>query len=117
MVSPFLKNHDLQPMMVCSIFSQLVAMYLCGTFPECCMSGCAICVYDLYDSALKDFKFEVAKLRDALNALDIQETDWPNEIRAQEKQGTRESSGTMNVSLSAFELLEQRLAQKRAQTS
>jgi hypothetical protein len=75
---------------------------------DCCMSGCAICVYDLYDEALDEYKKAVNTLRTSLTALRIPEEQWPGGIRTNEAGPIRKP----NTSLSAFEELEARLREK-----
>ncbi|KAI5997312.1 hypothetical protein F5J12DRAFT_852247 [Pisolithus orientalis] len=79
---------------------------------ECCMSGCAVCVYDLYKDSLDAYKESVATLKASLAALSIPESKWPPNIRAT----TTQSSITMkqkDVILSAFEEMERALKEKR----
>ncbi|KAI6142587.1 hypothetical protein BKA82DRAFT_1003407 [Pisolithus tinctorius] len=79
---------------------------------ECCMSGCAVCVYDLYEESLDAYKESVATLKASLAALSIPESKWPPNIRAT----TTQSSITMkqkDVVLSAFEEMERALKEKR----
>ncbi|EIW77365.1 hypothetical protein CONPUDRAFT_168309 [Coniophora puteana RWD-64-598 SS2] len=48
---------------------------------ECCMSGCAVCVYDLYDDALNEYRERVESLQTALRANGVPEAEWPARIR------------------------------------
>ena len=50
-------------------------------FSECCMSGCAICVYDLYDDAMSTYQDACAAARDDLRAKGVDEISWPAELR------------------------------------
>ncbi|KZT25167.1 hypothetical protein NEOLEDRAFT_1178586 [Neolentinus lepideus HHB14362 ss-1] len=79
---------------------------------ECCMSGCAVCVYDLYEESLQAYKASVNALRAALRASSVPERDWPASI-----QEPRESKVNMvkDASMSAFEELERTLRQKKAE--
>ena len=78
------------------------------------MSGCAICVYDLYTAALEDYKHALEALRSALEARGVPEREWPVEVRRREEPGVDESSKQpQNVALSAFEELERSLRAKR----
>lgn len=45
------------------------------------MSGCAICIYDLYQESLVTYRESVASLRSSLAELDIPESEWPLNIR------------------------------------
>ncbi|KAH9939869.1 oxidoreductase-like protein [Amylocystis lapponica] len=78
---------------------------------ECCMSGCAICVYDLYADALEDYKRSVDMLRTGLSARHIPEEVWPPQIRQGTAQDEKKTS-TRNVSMDAFEALERSLREK-----
>ena len=80
---------------------------------ECCMSGCAICVYDLYDEARNDYVQAVDSLRSNLTGMGIPENEWPVDIRRDGKGGETNPVSKPSVTLSAFEQLEQRLKQKR----
>lgn len=84
---------------------------------ECCMSGCAVCVYDLYEEALVAYKDSVATLRAALSALDIPEAQWPAHIRSNTRKDIRASPTTTEKSkdavLGAFEEMERALKEKR----
>lgn len=74
------------------------------------MSGCAICVHDLYGEALEEYKKAVDTLRTSLKVLHIPEDQWPEELRTTRAQPKREQ----NVAFSAFDELERRLKEKRA---
>ncbi|TCD68397.1 hypothetical protein EIP91_010906 [Steccherinum ochraceum] len=80
---------------------------------ECCMSGCAICVYDLYEEALTDYNDKVSSLRTSLQVLHVPEDEWPESI----KPSRASSPSARNTILSAFEELEQRLKQKHESES
>ncbi|KAJ7484791.1 oxidoreductase-like protein [Mycena galericulata] len=75
---------------------------------ECCMSGCAVCVYDLYEEDLTAYKVSLEGLRATLAAKGIPEAALPEGVRRREDQG--------GGSISAFEALEKALADKRAKT-
>ncbi|KAI0688377.1 hypothetical protein BC835DRAFT_1419174 [Cytidiella melzeri] len=80
---------------------------------DCCMSGCAICVYDLYEEAIDEYKKAADNLRTSLTMLRIPQEQWPEEIRLQELKATHKPT----ASLSAFEELEARLRERHAATS
>ncbi|KDQ60398.1 hypothetical protein JAAARDRAFT_191782 [Jaapia argillacea MUCL 33604] len=81
---------------------------------ECCMSGCAICVYDLYEDSLTAYKSSIESLRTSLSTLKIPEQEWPIEVRTPSGQVEAPmAERTTNVALSAFEEMERRLAEKR----
>ncbi|KAI0070537.1 hypothetical protein K474DRAFT_1608515 [Panus rudis PR-1116 ss-1] len=78
---------------------------------ECCMSGCAVCVYDLYNEALEEYRKAVDSLRTTLDQLHVPKHDWPKEIRSVEES----KEVKKDVTLSAFEELERQLREKKAQ--
>ncbi|KAH0834957.1 hypothetical protein J3R83DRAFT_10665 [Lanmaoa asiatica] len=86
---------------------------------ECCMSGCAVCVYDLYEEALAAYKDSVVTLRTALSALHVPETEWPAHIRTGASTETHTSptpttgGKSKDVVLGAFEEMERALKEKR----
>ncbi|KIJ15344.1 hypothetical protein PAXINDRAFT_163090 [Paxillus involutus ATCC 200175] len=83
---------------------------------ECCMSGCAICVYDLYEESLAAYKESVVALRSALSAMNIPENKWPPHIRTSQTQvpsTTTHSDKTKGAVLDAFEEMERALKEKR----
>ncbi|KAF8548821.1 hypothetical protein OG21DRAFT_1398768, partial [Imleria badia] len=78
---------------------------------ECCMSGCAVCVYDLYEEALAEYKDSVMTLRAALSARRIPETEWPSHIRTIPTPTSAEKS--KGAVLDALEEMERALKEKR----
>lgn len=70
------------------------------------MSGCAICVYDLYNEALEAYDRDVASVRSALVERGIAESDWPSQLQRKEQPEKKD------VVLSAFEQMELELAEK-----
>ena len=77
------------------------------------MSGCAVCVYDLHEEALKAHKEAVLSLQNSLSALHIPMDEWPSSIRQQD---TSELSGLdkrKEMVLNAFEEMERALMLKR----
>ncbi|KAF8067927.1 hypothetical protein FPV67DRAFT_1400387, partial [Lyophyllum atratum] len=77
---------------------------------ECCMSNCAVCVYDLYEESLEAYRKSVADLRTLLSALNIPEAEWPQNIRAAE---SGQTTSRKDVVLNAFEEMERALNKKR----
>ena len=73
------------------------------------MSGCAVCVQDLYVEALDEYKKAVDSLRSSLTTLHVPEDEWPAQIRTQNKQPERKK----DVALSAFEELERQLLERK----
>jgi hypothetical protein len=74
------------------------------------MSGCAICVHDLYQESLNDYNESIASLRASLNNLKVPESEWPEDIGTM-RNGAVETK-RKNVSLSAFEEMERMLKEK-----
>ncbi|TDL24570.1 hypothetical protein BD410DRAFT_786079 [Rickenella mellea] len=74
---------------------------------ECCMSGCAVCVYDLYEESLEAYNKAVGLLRASLQASHIPEGEWPLEIQTKEVEERKKS-----ITLSTFEELERSLKAK-----
>ncbi|KAF9500645.1 hypothetical protein BDN71DRAFT_1381678 [Pleurotus eryngii] len=76
---------------------------------HCCMSGCAVCVYDLYEDSLSAYKESLIALRSSLEERGIPETEWPAPVR---RTGTLVATQN-NVALSAFEEFERALKAKK----
>lgn len=85
------------------------------SFVECCMSGCAVCVYDLYEESLEAYHEAVAQLRINLSAKNVPEYDWP--LNIQNKYSTSNTGGEKrkDTILSAFEEMERNLQFKKLQ--
>ncbi|OAX40560.1 hypothetical protein K503DRAFT_791303 [Rhizopogon vinicolor AM-OR11-026] len=79
---------------------------------ECCMSGCAICVYDLYQESLDAYRESLLVLRSSLSNLSIPESEWPERIRTSAKIPAVDTR--QDAILSAFEEMEHQLKEKRA---
>lgn len=73
------------------------------------MSGCAVCVYDLYEEELPAYKDSVTTLRAALSERQIPESEWPAHIRT----GTATAERSRGAVLDAFEEMERALKEKR----
>ncbi|KAJ6576062.1 oxidoreductase-like protein [Mycena vulgaris] len=76
---------------------------------ECCMSGCAVCVYDLYEESLGTYTESMAAFRSKLAAAGIPEASWPDSARS----GRSKEQSKKSVTLSVFEELEKALNDKR----
>ncbi|KAG2129339.1 hypothetical protein BD769DRAFT_1455863 [Suillus cothurnatus] len=76
---------------------------------ECCMSGCAICVYDLYEESLEAYKESIVALRLSLSALSIPDSEWPDRVRT----NTPTAKKKQEVILDAFEEMERQLKEKK----
>jgi hypothetical protein len=75
------------------------------------MSGCAICVHDIYQESLDEYNYSVAAVRANLDAMKVPVEEWPETIRpGSEKRTSSQASG---VSLSAFEEVERALGARR----
>ncbi|KAG6909015.1 hypothetical protein DXG01_002401 [Tephrocybe rancida] len=77
---------------------------------ECCMSNCAVCVYDLYEESLDDYRKSITVLRSALSTRGIPEDEWPKAVRSPTAIGPGDRK---EVVLSAFEEMERALEKKR----
>jgi hypothetical protein len=75
------------------------------------MSGCAVCVYDLYEESLASYEDSIITLRKSLGALGILQDTWPLNVRPDVEQSTPESR--KGVILNAFEEMERKLKEKR----
>ncbi|KAB5589624.1 Oxidoreductase-like protein, amino-terminal protein [Ceratobasidium theobromae] len=83
---------------------------------ECCMSGCAVCVYDLYLSSLDDYKQDLVAARARLRELSVPVGQWPEEMRKGEKEAPADDpldSLHLDPSMKAFLILEKKLGQKK----
>ena len=76
------------------------------------MSGCAVCVYDLYDEARNDYIHALDKIRIGLKEMDIPQSEWPPDIRLEGETSSLAPSKP-NVALSAFEQFEMALKAKK----
>ncbi|KAG2063751.1 hypothetical protein BDR04DRAFT_1111144 [Suillus decipiens] len=76
---------------------------------ECCMSGCAICVYDIYEESLEAYKESIVALRSSLSALSIPDSEWPDRVRTNPPAAEKRQE----VILNAFEEMERQLKEKR----
>jgi hypothetical protein len=75
---------------------------------ECCMSGCAVCVHDLYQESLDDYNASVAAVRASLADMKVPEDEWPETIRPGAEKRT-----SLPPSLSAFQEMERALKARR----
>ena len=86
------------------------------------MSGCAICVYDLYEDSLQSYEDSLSTVRSNLQAIGVPEEEWPVSIRpggsAGPSSGDSSSGGgeleRKSQVLSAFEEWERSLRAKHA---
>lgn len=78
---------------------------------ECCMSGCAVCVHDLYQESLDEYNTSVGTVRASLSAMKVPVEEWPETIRPESQMRT--SPPLSSVSLSAFKEMERALKARR----
>ena len=71
------------------------------------MSGCAVCVYDLYDESVVAYREEIEKVKRRLREMGVDERAWPVELRAR----------AGSVVVDAFDQLGRELAAKRGQSN
>ncbi|CCA71020.1 hypothetical protein PIIN_04954 [Serendipita indica DSM 11827] len=72
---------------------------------ECCMSSCAVCVYDLYATALEDYQESMERARNELSAKGVPQSDWPTDVltdadrerRLQEERERQKSEGGLDA--------------------
>ena len=72
------------------------------------MSGCAVCVYDLYQESLDAYRTAVASVRASLASRGVPMEQWPENIRLDLERKTSPS-----IILSAFEEMERNLKARR----
>ncbi|ORX34066.1 oxidoreductase-like protein [Kockovaella imperatae] len=85
---------------------------------ECCMSGCAYCVYDIYAEELEAYNEAVRETRSKLEAKSVPPSDWPQAVRPSETGSGRVAveEEVVDPSMSAFLALEMKLRKKQAPT-
>ena len=72
------------------------------------MSGCAVCVHDLYQESLDDYNASVVAVRASLTDMKVPEDEWPETVRPGAEKRT-----ASNPSLSAFQEMERALKARR----
>lgn len=77
------------------------------------MSGCAICVYDLYSESIEAYDRAIETLRTSLQAAQIPEGEWPDQIMNKNEGGEGGKERRKDIVLSVFEELELALAAKQ----
>jgi hypothetical protein len=75
------------------------------------MSGCAVCVHDLYQDSLDDYNASVAVVRASLIDMKVPEEEWPKSIRPGSEK--RMSLPASSLGLSAFREMERVLKARR----
>lgn len=91
------------------------------------MSGCAVCVHDLYIDALKDYRTSLNSVRDTLKAKSVDKALWPKEVVETEREKSEDEDGDgdleemgLDPATKAFLKLEREIKRKleaQAQTS
>jgi len=80
---------------------------------ECCMSGCAVCVYDLYDESMDAYLDAVQAFSSSLTSLNIPKSEWPPSIQSSSSPlPSGSDKQRKDVVMSAFEELERALRAK-----
>lgn len=85
-------------------------------YSECCMSGCAVCVHDLYNESLEEYNDTMRKMRASLTALGVQESNWPDRVRGSGNVSENEKVNggrKVNPIMSAFDAMERELEEKK----
>ena len=61
---------------------------------ECCMSGCAHCVYDIYLADVEEYHEQLGDARTALLAKgEISDEEWPRELGQKPRAGAGQEKG------------------------
>ena len=81
------------------------------------MSGCAICVYDLYDEAMGRYREDIKHVKGRLRIMGVGENEWPSVLIGRGgSQGGSDGERTKNpnvVVMDAFEQLEREIHAKK----
>lgn len=75
------------------------------------MSGCAVCVYDLYEDSLLTYKASLASLRTQLKFMGIPESEWPSRVKS--SPNPQAIKRPLDTSLGVFEAMEKALKAKQ----
>lgn len=105
------KSRSLQSLMVSSLHLFTLSLITKGSHSECCMSGCAVCIYDLYEDSLFTYKASLASLRAQLKSMGVPQSEWPPRVRS--SPSSHASQRSPNTSLDAFEAMEKALKAKQ----
>lgn len=83
------------------------------------MSGCTVCVYDLYDEAMEQYREGIERVKVRLREMGVGEGEWPVALGAGEngREGGQPERVRASVVMDAFEQLERQLAEKRKRES
>ncbi|KAF9039301.1 hypothetical protein BJ165DRAFT_1352071 [Panaeolus papilionaceus] len=88
-----------------------------GMDSECCMSGCAVCVYDLHEEAVEAYRSAVSSVIAKLTTKGVPSTQWPASLQKHNKPTAKSTESRKEAVLSAFEEMERALALKKEQQS
>lgn len=85
------------------------------------MSGCTLCVYDLYADSLSQYHDTLLGIRESLHAKNVPEEEWPVVLRSSsnesgdgyEKSVEERQEDLVDVSMDAFRAMEMALKAKR----
>ncbi|KAG8897884.1 hypothetical protein FRB99_007858 [Tulasnella sp. 403] len=90
---------------------------------ECCMSGCAVCVHDIYVDTLSDYRHALLDVRDTLVRNSIGKSLWPKEVSdADDRDKPKDGNATpvdddidpnLDPTMKAFLAMEKALKQKK----
>ena len=85
------------------------------------MSGCAVCVYDLYEEFMDAYLDAVLAFRSSLASLKIPKSEWPLSIQRVQSSSLPPPTGSdrqrKGVVMSAFEELERALEAKQQEVT
>ncbi|KZO98658.1 hypothetical protein CALVIDRAFT_535265 [Calocera viscosa TUFC12733] len=97
--------------------------WMANSATECCMGGCAVCVYDLYSEAVEEYHADLATARTKLLASDVPKDLWPNDVLESGQDGKSvgnkakdavdDEIDRLDASLKAFLAMERALKKKR----
>jgi hypothetical protein len=87
------------------------------------MSGCAICIYDIYADALLEYNTALRAARKALLAADSPETVWPGAVRemhrklaAREERAARRTAAAAQAEQAANAVVAEAAAEEMDET-
>ncbi|KAH9962172.1 hypothetical protein BC827DRAFT_231351 [Russula dissimulans] len=78
---------------------------------ECCMSGCAVCVHDIYQESIEIYNSSVEAIRASLTAMNVPMEEWPESICPGSEK--RKPLPASSISTNAFQEMERLLKARR----
>jgi len=75
------------------------------------MSGCAVCIYDLYQESIDDYNSSVAAVRASLTSMNVPVEEWPESIGPESEK--RKPLPASRISMNAFQEMERSLKARR----